>query len=114
MTWRDKLEIGLKEDAPYRKDNLPEQEVRGPEIPAGPERSPIVPAAIDDVNEVPPQTSATGATPAADREEAEFTEVDEAPAGEPAEWARRTPPRGHATLPVTPDTDRKTRPSKRR
>jgi len=24
MTWKDKLEIGLKEDAPYRKDNLPE------------------------------------------------------------------------------------------
>lgn len=23
MTWRDKLELGLKEDAPYRKDNLP-------------------------------------------------------------------------------------------
>ena len=23
MTWKDKLEIGLKEDAPYRKDNLP-------------------------------------------------------------------------------------------
>ena len=24
MTWKDKLEIGLKEDAPYRKDNLPQ------------------------------------------------------------------------------------------
>ena len=35
MTWKDKLEIGLKEDAPYRKDNLPEQQIRGPEIPAG-------------------------------------------------------------------------------
>jgi len=56
MTWKDKLEIGLKEDAPYRKDNLPEQQVRGPEIPAGPDRSPIVPAAIDDVNEVPALT----------------------------------------------------------
>ena len=44
MTWKDKLEIGLKEDAPYRKDNLPDQQVRGPEIPAGEGRSPIVPA----------------------------------------------------------------------
>jgi hypothetical protein len=23
MTWKDKLEIGLKDDAPYRRDNLP-------------------------------------------------------------------------------------------
>ena len=29
MTWRDKLEIGLKDDAPYRKDNLPESQIRG-------------------------------------------------------------------------------------
>jgi len=43
MTWKDKLEIGLKDDAPYRKDNLPDQQVRGPEIPAGEGRSPIVP-----------------------------------------------------------------------
>ena len=48
MTWKDKLEIGLKNDAPFRKDNLPEQQVRGPEIPAGPGRSPIIPAAIED------------------------------------------------------------------
>ena len=27
MTLKDKLEIGLKEDAPYRKDNLPESQV---------------------------------------------------------------------------------------
>jgi hypothetical protein len=33
MTLKDKLEIGLKEDAAYRKDNLPEAQVRGPEIP---------------------------------------------------------------------------------
>ena len=48
MTWRDKLEIGLKEDAPYRKDNLPESQVRGPEIPSGPGRSPVIPAARQD------------------------------------------------------------------
>ena len=48
MTWKDKLEIGLKPDAPYRKDNLPDQQVRGPEIPAGKGRSPVVPEAADD------------------------------------------------------------------
>ena len=42
MTWKDKLEIGLKGDAPFRKDNLPLSEVRGPEIPSGPGRSPEI------------------------------------------------------------------------
>lgn len=51
MTWKDKLELGLKKDAPYRKDNLPESQVRGPEIPAGPGRSPIIPAAIEDAKD---------------------------------------------------------------
>lgn len=48
MTWRDKLEIGLKEDAPFRKDNLPDSQVRGPEIPSGPGRSPEIPLSRDD------------------------------------------------------------------
>ena len=52
MTWKDKLEIGLKEDAPYRKDNLPDQQVRGPQLPAGDGRSPVVPEAVDDVNRI--------------------------------------------------------------
>lgn len=52
MTWKDKLEIGLKEDAPYRKDNLPASQVRGPEIPTGPGRSPEIPAAREDETEV--------------------------------------------------------------
>ena len=52
MTWRDKLEIGLKEDAPYRKDNLPESQIRGPEIPTGPGRSPEIPMAREDENYV--------------------------------------------------------------
>jgi hypothetical protein len=52
MTWKDKLEIGLKEDAPYRKDNLPDQQVRGPEIPAGDGSSRVVPAAAEDVNKI--------------------------------------------------------------
>ena len=42
MTLKDKLELGLKNDAAFRKDNLPEDEVRGPEDPAGPGRSPVV------------------------------------------------------------------------
>ena len=53
MTVKDKLEIGLKEDAPYRKDNLPESQVRGPEIPTGPGRSPEIPLARTDTNVVP-------------------------------------------------------------
>ena len=54
MTWRDKLEIGLKEDAPYRKDNLPDSQIRGPEIPTGPGRSPEIPMARGDKNYVRP------------------------------------------------------------
>ncbi|MEO8480907.1 MAG: hypothetical protein ABI634_01785 [Acidobacteriota bacterium] len=50
MTVRDKLEIGLKEDASFRKDNLPGEQVRGPEVPAGEGRSPEVPAAREDAN----------------------------------------------------------------
>ena len=46
MTWRDKMEIGLKDDARFRRDNLPDFEVEGPQVPAGPKRSPIVPAAV--------------------------------------------------------------------
>jgi hypothetical protein len=45
MTWRDKLELGLKEDAAYRKDNLPASQIRGPEVPTGPGRSPEIPLA---------------------------------------------------------------------
>jgi hypothetical protein len=62
MTLKDKLEIGLKEDAPYRKDNLPESQVRGPEIPAGPGRSPEIPLARTDVT-APETTDATPANP---------------------------------------------------
>ena len=36
MTWKDKLEIGLKDDAPFRRDNLPDfQKKKG-----GPEKKP--------------------------------------------------------------------------
>jgi hypothetical protein len=53
VTWKDKLEIGLKEDAPYRKDNLPPSQVRGPEVPAGEGRSPEIPLSRDDQTIVP-------------------------------------------------------------
>ena len=52
MTWKDKLELGLKNDAAFRKDNLPPNQVRGPELPSGPGRSPEIPMARDDRNEV--------------------------------------------------------------
>jgi hypothetical protein len=48
MTWRDKLELGLKENAAYRKDNLPPCQVRGIEVPCGPGRSPEIPLARRD------------------------------------------------------------------
>ena len=54
MTWKDKLEIGLKEDAPYRKDNLPSKQVRGPQVPTGPGRSPEVPLARADATKADP------------------------------------------------------------
>ena len=49
MTWKDNLEIGLKEDAPFRKDNLPESQKSpgGPETkPGDPTRSAVDPKAI--------------------------------------------------------------------
>ena len=48
MTWKDKLEIGLKNDAPFRKDNLTPDQVHGPEIESGPGRSPVIPEARHD------------------------------------------------------------------
>lgn len=58
MTWKDKLEIGLKDDAPYRRDNLPDDQAKGPERPSGPGRSPEVPGARDDENDPPVQPDA--------------------------------------------------------
>ena len=62
MTWKDKLELGLKEDAPFRKDNLPEDEVRGPEDPAGPGRSPVVREEKEEREAVKEQPTAPPAT----------------------------------------------------
>jgi hypothetical protein len=60
MTIKDKLEIGLKEDAPYRKDNLPDSQVRGPEIPTGQGRSPEIPLARSDHNSEADDTTSAG------------------------------------------------------
>jgi hypothetical protein len=54
MTWKDKLEIGLEKDAPFRRDNLPDDQVRGEG------RSPVVPAAREDGDAtagIPPNSS---------------------------------------------------------
>ena len=53
MTWKDKMEIGLKNDAPHRKDNLSPDQVRGEEVPSGPGRSPEIPAARNDRTQAP-------------------------------------------------------------
>jgi hypothetical protein len=53
MTWRDKLELGLKEDAAFRKDNLTPDQIRGPQLPTGPGRSPEIPQARGDKTQVP-------------------------------------------------------------
>jgi hypothetical protein len=48
MTWKDKLEIGLKDDAAFRRDNLPDsqKDPEGPETkPGDPTRSPEEPGA---------------------------------------------------------------------
>jgi len=62
MTWRDKLEIGLKDGASFRKDNLPASQVRGRQIPTGPGRSPEIPMARDDRNEVLASEALRGAS----------------------------------------------------
>lgn len=58
MTLKDKLEIVLKEDAPYREDNLQKRQVRGPKRPMGPGRSPEVPLARGDKTHAPDGTRA--------------------------------------------------------
>jgi hypothetical protein len=53
MTWKDKLEIGLKDDAPYRRDNLPDfQKVKGGSATQASDatRSPEEPGAREDAH----------------------------------------------------------------
>jgi hypothetical protein len=65
MTWKDKLEIGLKEDAPYRRDNLPDEQVpaQSPETPREDGRSREVPEAREDENDPPVQPDAEPPAP---------------------------------------------------
>jgi hypothetical protein len=69
MTWKDKLEIGLKDDAAFRRDNLPDFQKRGGDAPdearehstTGPDRSPEEPGAREEAAEqagVPPRRRA--------------------------------------------------------
>jgi hypothetical protein len=60
MTWRDKLELGLKDDAAFRKDNLPPSQIRGPELAAGPGRSAEIPLARGDRTAVASPAARTG------------------------------------------------------
>jgi len=69
MTWKDKLEIGLKDDAAFRRDNLPDFQKRGGDAPdearngnkAATDRSPEEPGAREEAAEqagVPPRRRA--------------------------------------------------------
>ena len=62
MTWRDKPELGLKEDAPYRKDDLPASEITGPELPAATGTSPEIPAARENPTAAPAELGARPAS----------------------------------------------------
>ena len=61
MTWQETLELELKENAAYRKDNVPPTEVRGPELRTGPGRSPEIPFARED--ELPSEERVRCCTP---------------------------------------------------
>jgi len=58
MSIKDKLEIGLKPDAPYRPDNLPEHKQDDPScaVAAEPGDGPEQEDARDDCNAPPPTT----------------------------------------------------------
>ena len=65
MTWRDTLEIGLKEDAPFRRDNLPDFQKHVDDVlpaPIDPIRSPEEPGARQDA-EVDAVKAAAGPHP---------------------------------------------------
>ena len=65
MTWKDKLEIGLKDDAPFRRDNVPdfqktgdsatkdEDEDRSPEEPSARKDAEAAPSAVEGTAEHP-------------------------------------------------------------
>lgn len=70
MTWKDKLEIGLKDDAPYRRDNLPDFQVRkgGPQTTSDDStRSPEEPGARQDADANATRPTPKPVTPAKTR-----------------------------------------------
>ena len=62
MTWKDKLEIGLKEDAPFRRDNLPDDQTQGRKERKD-DRSPVVSETRRDENDPPVQPRARPPAP---------------------------------------------------
>jgi hypothetical protein len=92
MTWKDKLEIGLKPDAPYRKDNLPDQQVRGPEVPAGEGRSPVVPEAADDKTVAPAPIPRPRLPNEEDRKSEGADTADDADVVRPDDASKNPPP----------------------
>lgn len=71
MTWEDRLELWLKEDGAYRKDNLPPRQIRASELLTGFGRSPQIPLARGDQTEVPtePDTIPIDRSPVAEKRE---------------------------------------------
>jgi hypothetical protein len=67
MTWKDKLEIGLKDDAPFRRDNVPDFQ-KDADDPANEDedaaRSPEQPRAREDAEAAPPAVEGTEDHPA--------------------------------------------------
>jgi len=68
MTLKDRLEVGLKEDAPYRRDNLPNAQIAGPEMSADAGRSPVVLAARKAAQDGLRRVAAAAGSPAKKRE----------------------------------------------
>ena len=66
MTWRDKPELGLKEEPASGEDNWLPSQIRGPELPTGPGRSPEIPLVRGDRTQVATEPRAR-TTPARSR-----------------------------------------------
>jgi hypothetical protein len=66
MTWKDKLEIGLKDDAAFRHDNVPDFQKTGDSANGGEktDRSPEEPQAREDAETAPSPVEGTADHPA--------------------------------------------------
>ena len=69
MTWKDKLELGLKKDAGHAQGQPDARRDSRPRSAGGPGRSPVIPAAERDKTEVPPQPPSEPAEEPPDPEE---------------------------------------------